>query len=75
MFKGTTLAFLGMDAVHFKAPVKRGDTVHTELTVKALRETSRPDRGVLPCDVVVKNQRGEAVLTYEQSVLLRRRPA
>ncbi len=73
LFEGTTLAFLGMDRVRFTAPVKLGDTVHTELTVREVRETSRPDRGVVVMDVVVRNQRGEAVATYEASLLVRRR--
>jgi len=72
-FEGTTVALLGLDEVRFTAPVKFGDTVHTEMTVRETRETSKPDRGVVRFDVVVKNQRDEAVLTYETSVLLRRR--
>jgi acyl dehydratase len=73
LFEGTTLAFLGMDRVRFAAPVKLGDTIHTALTVREVRETSRPDRGVVVMDVVVRNQRGEAVATYEASLLVRRR--
>ena len=72
-FEGTTLALLGLDRVRFTAPVKFGDTVHTEMTVKERRESSKGGRGVLVFAVAVKNQRGEAVLTYETSVLLRRR--
>jgi len=74
-FEGTTLALLGLDRVRFTAPVKFGDTVHTEMTVKACRESSKPDRGVVTFDVTVKNQHGEAVCTYEESVLMRKRPA
>ena len=72
-FEGTTLALLGLDEVRFTAPVKFGDTIHTEMTVRARREASKADRGVVTFDVTVKNQRGEAVLTYETAVLLRRK--
>jgi 3-hydroxybutyryl-CoA dehydratase len=72
-FEGTTLALLGLDKVRFTVPVRFGDTVHTAMTVHETRETSKPDRGVVSFDVVVKNQRGEAVCTYETSVLMRRR--
>ena len=72
-FEGTTVALLGLDRVRFTAPVKFGDTVYTEMTVRETRATSKPDRGVVSFDVAVKNQRGEAVLTYETSVLLRRK--
>lgn len=73
IFEGTTLAFLGMDRVRFAGPVRFGDTIRTELTVKEARASSKPDRGVVTCDVVVKNQRDESVATFEMSVLMRRR--
>src|SRR5436309_11895451 len=72
-FEGTAFALLGLDRVKFTAPVKFGDTIHTEMTVKQARESSRADRGVVTFDVTVKNQRGDEVHTYEPSVLMRRR--
>ena len=72
-FEGTALALLGLDRVRFTAPVKFGDTLHTEMTVKQARESSKPDRGVVTFDVTVNNQRAEVVCTYETSVLMRRR--
>jgi 3-hydroxybutyryl-CoA dehydratase len=72
-FEGTALALLGLDRLRFTAPVKFGDTIHTEMTVKQARESSKPDRGVVTFDVVVKNQRDEVVCTYEESVLMRKR--
>ena len=73
-FEGTTLALLGLDRVRFTAPVKFGDTVYTEMTVKERRESSKPGRGVVIFEASVKNQRGETVCSYEESVLMRRRP-
>ncbi len=73
LFEGTSLALLGLDKLRFTGPVRFGDTIHTELTVKETRESSKPDRGVIILDTVVKNQRGETVLQFEQAVLLRRR--
>jgi acyl dehydratase len=61
LFEGTTLALLGMDRIRWTAPVRLGDTVHTELTVREKKESSKPDRGVLVMDVVVRNQGGQAV--------------
>ncbi len=72
-FEGTAFALLGLDRVRFAAPVRFGDTVYTEMTVKECRESSKPDRGIISFAVAVKNQRGEAVCTYETSVLMRRR--
>lgn len=73
LFEGTALAFLGMDRVRFTGPVRFGDTIHTEFTVKESRESSKPDRGVVTFDMTVKNHKGESVLTYDATVLLRRR--
>ena len=72
-FEGTALALLGLDRVRFTAPVKFGDTIHTEMTVRRARESSKPDRGVVTFDVAVKNQHDDVVCTYEASVLMRRR--
>jgi len=73
-FEGTTLALLGVDGLRFTAPVKFGDTVHTEMTVKAMRPSAKPDRGVIVFDVMVRNQRGDAVCTYQETVLMRKKP-
>ena len=73
LFEGTALALLGFDKLRFTAPVRFGDTIHTELAVKETKESSKPDRGVVVFDTVVKNQKGETVLQFEQSVLMRRR--
>jgi 3-hydroxybutyryl-CoA dehydratase len=72
-FEGTTVALLGLDRLRFTAPVRFGDTLHTEMTVKGTRPSSKPDRGVVSFDVAVKNQRGETVCRYEETVLMRRK--
>ena len=73
LFEGTTLALLGMDRIRWTAPVRLGDTVHTELTVREKKESSKPDRGVLVMDVVVRNQGGQAVCQAEWTTLMARR--
>jgi len=73
IFEGTTLALLGMDRIRWTAPVRLGDTVHTELTVKELRASSKPDRGVVLFAVAVRNQRGETVCEAEWTTLMARR--
>jgi 3-hydroxybutyryl-CoA dehydratase len=72
LFVGTTLALLGMDKIKWTAPVRLGDTIHTVLTVKEKKESSRPDRGVLVIDVAVKNHRGEPVMAAEWTTLMMR---
>jgi 3-hydroxybutyryl-CoA dehydratase len=73
IFEGTTLALLGMDKIRWTAPVRLGDTIHTELTVRETRASSKPDRGVVVVEVAVKNQRGETVCQAEWTTLMARR--
>ena len=73
LFEGTTLALLGMDRIKWTAPVRPGDTIHTELRVKEKKASSKPDRGVLVVEVSVKNQRGEPVMAAEWTTLLMRK--
>jgi acyl dehydratase len=72
LFEGTTLALLGMDRIRWTAPVKLGDTIHTMLTVRETRESSKAARGVLVLDVAVRNQRGETVCQAEWTTLMAR---
>ena len=73
IFEGTTLALLGMDRIRWTAPVRLGDTIHTVLTVRETRASSKPDRRVLVLDVVVRNQRGGTVCQAEWTTLMARR--
>jgi acyl dehydratase len=73
LFEGTTLALLGMDRVRWTAPVRLGDTIHAELSVKEKKDSSRPDRGVLVVEVSVKNHRGEPVMGAEWTTLMMRK--
>ncbi len=75
IFEGTTVALLGIDRIRFTGPVRLGDTVHTAMTIKETKPSSKPDRGVVTYEVAVKNQKGETVMHCEQSVLMMRRRA
>lgn len=75
IFEGTTRALLGIDRIRFTGPVRLGDTVHTAMTIKETKPSSKPDRGVVTYEVAVKNQKGETVMHCEQSVLMMRRRA
>jgi len=72
---GTLIAVLGIDKWRMKAPVKHGDTIFVRSLVKAVAETSKPDRGVVTFERSFVNQRGEAVQEMEISILYKRRPA
>ena len=47
------------------APVLVGDTVHAEIEVLSVRQTSKGGRGIVKTRNDIVNQRGETVITYE----------
>lgn len=72
---GTLLAFLGM-TWNFHHPIKIGDTLRVMQRVKELRDTSKPDRGVLTFEKELINQHGQVVQTGTTTALIaRRKPA
>jgi len=54
------VASLGWDW-RFSAPVLAGDEIGVAITVREMRETSKPGRGIATLDFDVTNQRGETV--------------
>jgi acyl dehydratase len=75
LFDGTLIGLLEIRTWRFLRPVLIGDTITVDTEVIQLRETSRPDRGVMTQRVRVRNQRDETVNEGELVALLRRRAA
>ena len=73
LLTGTLLALLGVDRVRYQAPVRPGDTVYAEIEVAEVRPSSQPGRGIVRLASTLRNQRGEAVLTFEHTLLVRAR--
>ena len=72
---GTTVANLGMIDTAFPKPVFAGDTIRSETTVTALRDSkSRPDQGILTMEHVGLNQRDEIVFRTVRNALMLRKP-
>lgn len=69
MIQGTGLAMLEL---HQKilAPVMVGDSIHAVVEVTAMRPTSKGNRAVVTSQIVVSNQRNEAVMEYTAVRLL-----
>jgi len=64
----------GIDEVRWLAPVRPGDTLHTEAEVLEVRpSSSKPDRGILRLRYAGVNQRGETVVSFVLNHLLLRR--
>ena len=66
----------GIDELRWLAPVRPGDTLHSEIEVLEVRpSSSKPDRGIARMKYQAVNQHGDAVLSFIVIHLLRRKPA
>ena len=71
--EGTTIAFLGL-TWNFKAPICIGDTIHVVQSVQEMRETKKPDRGIIVFSVQVMNQKGEVTQDGTKTMMIQRKP-
>lgn len=75
MLRESSMGSPGMDELRWFAPVRPGDTLHTEVEVKDIRpSSSKPDRGIAKFLYRAVNQRGEVVASFLVNHLLRRKP-
>jgi acyl dehydratase len=66
----------GVDELRWTAPVRPGDTLHTEAEVIELTPSkSKSDRGVVRLRYTARNQRGEMVMTLIVPQIVARRPS
>ena len=57
----------------FLKPSYAGDTITNHITLQSKRLTSKPDRGVVITHHDVKNQKGEVVIAYTSTRMIRTR--
>ena len=70
---GKAIANLEIEKITHDAPTFIGDTLYSESTVLALKESARGDRGTVTVETRVHNQRGERVMTFKRTALLPKR--
>jgi 3-hydroxybutyryl-CoA dehydratase len=68
----TVIAFYGLDKLRFTKPVFIGDTIHVVKKVIS-REQKPPGRGVVTFQTTVLNQNDEAVLVYQDKLMVKAR--
>jgi len=68
----TGMALLGME-VTIKAPVFIGDTISVEIEALSKRETKKADRGIITWLHRIVNQKGETVIEYKVTRMIKRR--
>jgi acyl dehydratase len=69
---GTVVAFLGLEW-KFLGPIFIGDTIHVIQKVATMRETKKPDRGIINFDTKVINQDGAVVQEGVRTVMISRK--
>jgi oxepin-CoA hydrolase/3-oxo-5,6-dehydrosuberyl-CoA semialdehyde dehydrogenase len=67
---GPVLANFGVDNLRFLTPVKAGDTIQVQLTVKQITPRSTAEYGEVRWDAVVTNQESQPVATYDVLTLV-----
>src|SRR5688572_26413532 len=70
---GKAIANLEIEKITHEAPTFIGDTIYSESTVLATRESSKGDRGTVTVETRVTNQRGERVMTFTRTALVPKR--
>lgn len=58
---GTIVAMMGLDQWRIHLPVKAGDTIFAVITPTEKKLTSSGTKGIVTCERIVKNHRGETV--------------
>jgi acyl dehydratase len=73
IFGNSIIAFLGLNNMFLKAPVRFGDTIYVKAEVIDKRETSKREKGITVMKYTVFNQHDEIVLTTEMNFMMRRK--
>ena len=69
---GKAIANLEIERIVHEAPTFIGDTLYSESTVLAKRESSKGDRGTVSVETRVVNQRGEPVMEATVTRMIKR---
>lgn len=73
---GRVVANLGWTNIALPQPVRPGETISAESTVKSVRTSkSRPDQGVATVETRAFNDKGELVCSYQRVLLIYKRGA
>lgn len=68
---GTGMAFVGLERMQLFVPVKVGDTIQVEIEVLRSKEIKSHGGGIVLFRQSVHNQRGDTVMEYDVSRLIR----
>lgn len=70
---GKAIANLGYEDIKHLAPVFINDTLYAKTKILDKRESStKPDRGIVQVETTGYNQKGEAVISFRRTVLVKK---
>lgn len=69
----SVIAWLGVDNMRMQRPVLIGDTIRVQVQVKEQTPTKDPKRGVQVWLYTIRNQRGEAVMSFDYKMMFHMR--
>ena len=73
-WRDAVIGAAGWDEVRFKNPVYAGDTISgTIRCVDKIESRSKEDRGIVKFEIILKNQQNEIVLSFLDSVMMKKR--
>ena len=70
---GRAIANLEIEKITHDHPTFIGDTLYSESTVLALKESKKGDRGTVSVETRVTNQKGVCVMTFRRTALVPKR--
>lgn len=70
---GKAIANLGYESIKHLSPTFIGDTLYARTRIISKRKSlSKPDRGIIYVETIGYNQRGEDVISFRRSVLVKK---
>jgi acyl dehydratase len=73
IYEDSIVAWVGLENMTIPNPVKIGDTIHVEATVKEKRSTKNNEKGVIILRYVIKNQKETIVMAFDYIILMHKR--
>lgn len=70
---GTAIALLSLDNVRFTSPLRPETPIEVVTKVVSSRPTKRPDAGIVALANAVRTDSGETLMTFDRTVLVKRR--
>jgi acyl dehydratase len=74
-YRTAAIAALGFDEIRLPNPARVGDRLSAVSKCVGARESkSKPDRGIIQSEMLLKNQNGETVMSIKSTFIVAKRP-